>query len=635
MLPEQWMLHTFGQRIGDYLRESRSEPLGLAAVEVDRLLKVSGVRRMLTQWRSEDVKSPAGRKSILDETAALSLILLQIRLGRPTMITEMTQTMLQLSPTHRKILHLPHDGLDAPVYERIWAAIQRLIHLVDEFPGRRDKVLTQAEFRQVVANRDLVACEVRRTRMFELANALVHASWLLLPEELRNRYEGNTAIDATFVPLYGKAGNPSSRNLDGDRRTANPFGGWYRREGDHGAVTHADARALNKSDPKGKHKGTSAKKLQWGVEAEIARMTANHLAERDQFPLLTTGLSFHIPGAVSGEGLRMLESLIGRGHHVNLYIMDRAYSNAKYLDFQVPARRHGVKLVFDYKATDLGVKAHDKRGFIQVSGAWYLDTLPVVHREADGVILAARTKYGHDAARLAKAEAAFAKTQKGTPSRADDFESDSDPDPPGEVDLTIDAAMKKYRAAARSLALAEELYAKQFERRAHYMLKAKGQMSQDGTRRYLMPEPSEENNLLKAPHRYKQKTVMMKLPTNVAPNDANPGGLKHEQYFPWGGAQWSAAYGMRNGVESVNRNLKRSQYEDIANPDNRAVRGNTFTYLIIALATVVENMRQILSFYKRKLAIDKVTAKNREIPGTFWQSTDPAAPTGEGPQPPG
>jgi hypothetical protein len=46
-------------------------------------------------------------------------------------------------------------------------------------------------------------------------------------------------------------------------------------------------------------------------------------------------------------------------------------------------------------------------------------------------------------------------------------------------------------------------------------------------------------------------------------------------------------------------------------------------------------MRQTLSFYKRKLAIDKVTAKNREIPGTFWQSTDPAALTVEGPQPPG
>ena len=91
---------------------------------------------------------------------------------------------------------------------------------------------------------------------------------------------------------------------------------------------------------------------------------------------------------------------------------------------------------------------------------------------------------------------------------------------------------------------------------------------------------------------------------------------------------------MRNGVESVNRNLKRSQYEDIANPDNRAVRGNTFTYLVTALATVVENMRQMLSFYKRKLAVDKVTPKNREIPSTFWQSPGPIDLTAESPQPP-
>jgi len=32
--------------------------------------------------------------------------------------------------------------------------------------------------------------------------------------------------------------------------------------------------------------------------------------------------------------------------------------------------------------------AHDTRGFIQVSGAWYLDTLPTVLREADFAICA-------------------------------------------------------------------------------------------------------------------------------------------------------------------------------------------------------------------------------------------------------
>ena len=111
---------------------------------------------------------------------------------------------------------------------------------------------------------------------------------------------------------------------------------------------------------------------------------------------------------------------------------------------------------------------------------------------------------------------------------------------------------------------------------------------------------------------------------------ANAGGLKHEQHFVWGSDQWSAANGMRNGVESVNRNLKRSQYEDIADADKRAVRGNTFTYLVVALATVIENLRKILSFYKKQLAVVEVTPKNHGLPSTYWQSPfspeDPGRP---------
>ena len=48
---------------------------------------------------------------------------------------------------------------------------------------------------------------------------------------------------------------------------------------------------------------------------------------------------------------------------------------------------------------------------------------------------------------------------------------------------------------------------------------------------------------------------------------------------------------MRNGVESANRNLKRTQFENIADPDLRAVRGNTFTHIVVTLAAVAENMR--------------------------------------------
>jgi hypothetical protein len=49
------------------------------------------------------------------------------------------------------------------------------------------------------------------------------------------------------------------------------------------------------------------------------------------------------------------------------------------------------------------------------------------------------------------------------------------------------------------------------------------------------------------------------------------------------------------------------------------VRGNTFTYLVTALATVVENLRQIVSFYKRQLAVVPLTAKNKNLRSTFWQ----------------
>ena len=92
---------------------------------------------------------------------------------------------------------------------------------------------------------------------------------------------------------------------------------------------------------------------------------------------------------------------------------------------------------------------------------------------------------------------------------------------------------------------------------------------------------------------------------------------------------------MRNVVPSANRNLKRTKFENIADPDLRAIHGNTFTYIVVALAAVVENMRQILTFYKKELAIFTMTAKNNDIARTYWQSECPATTNDESIQPPG
>jgi hypothetical protein len=80
-------------------------------------------------------------------------------------------------------------------------------------------------------------------------------------------------------------------------------------------------------------------------------------------------------------------------------------------------------------------------------------------------------------------------------------------------------------------------------------------------------------------------TVMMKRPEGKEATEQNAGGL---------------------------HNLKRSQFEGIADSGKRAVRGNTFTYLVVALATVVENLRQIISFFERQLAIVTLNAKNHK-----------------------
>jgi hypothetical protein len=114
----------------------------------------------------------------------------------------------------------------------------------------------------------------------------------------------------------------------------------------------------------------------------------------------------------------------------------------------------------------------------------------------------------------------------------------------------------------------------------------------------------------------------MHRPEGDEATKANASGLKHEQFYEFGSAAWIAANGMPNGVESTNRSLKRSQYEDIADPDNRPTRGNTFTYIVAALATVVENLRQIMSFYKDRLALTKKTPKNQFLPSTYWDSAD-------------
>jgi hypothetical protein len=169
---------------------------------------------------------------------------------------------------------------------------------------------------------------------------------------------------------------------------------------------------------------------------------------------------------------------------------------------------------------------------------------------------------------------------------------------------------------------AEQLYQKQVEQRAKYMLKPKGQLTPEGIRRYIIPTDAPGYAKWKAKTGSHQgTTVTMTLPTpEELEKDKRAGGAKDEQYYHFGTPEWKRVYGLRNTVESANRNAKRSQFEDLADPNKRSVHGNTFTYIVIALALVSENLRQIVSFFKRRLVLKKLTSKTTYAPDSFWQS---------------
>jgi hypothetical protein len=50
---------------------------------------------------------------------------------------------------------------------------------------------------------------------------------------------------------------------------------------------------------------------------------------------------------------------------------------------------------------------------------------------------------------------------------------------------------------------------------------------------------------------------------------------------------------------------------------------------------VSENLRKMIKFFKEKLALEKLTAKNERLASTFWQSHDTITSFDESDKPPG
>jgi hypothetical protein len=117
----------------------------------------------------------------------------------------------------------------------------------------------------------------------------------------------------------------------------------------------------------------------WGYEATFAVSGSDGPDEPQSIPSLVVGMApLHKPGHdVGANATRALRSVHDRGHPANFLAADRAYTNAKPDDFQLPVRALGYRPVLDYKIDQLGVQT-SFGGMLQIEGAWYCPSIPDV-----------------------------------------------------------------------------------------------------------------------------------------------------------------------------------------------------------------------------------------------------------------
>lgn len=206
----------------------------------------------------------------------------------------------------------------------------------------------------------------RQRRIDWFCNELVDSSVKLAGRHL-DPWKGNTAIDATFVPVTGKAGK-SRTGKGANARYAiystNVDAGWYLRAG-------------RDSDHAGENgRGGKKPKSEYGYEFEVITMVPNRPGEaEDQLPLLIRAIGLHRPGRLAQHPANMYQGLHDRGCPAGLVLADRAYNNLDIERFAQPLTALGHDFVLDYRSDQLGTAAFYK-DFILVEGQWYLNFMP-------------------------------------------------------------------------------------------------------------------------------------------------------------------------------------------------------------------------------------------------------------------
>lgn len=335
----------------------------------------SGLVEKSDEWYWEDKggRKAAGKPRLVSTRTALTLYLLMSVEHSPQIVDDMARLVAaRLSNKSKQYLGLwdPRNPRKKAKqwYWPLYHATQRIIDPIDPKPARsgdRRKFPTLEEIELILEQRKKHGDHRKQQRLEWFVNRLIDATVKETPADVLDVWQGDTAIDATVVPVYGKNGAPWSKKeaKKAQKRGALEFdGGWYLRTGRHELTDE--------------HK--SAKKAVFGYDASVVTMTAHDPNDMNLHPLLVLGIGLTVPSAeVAETAVKVYKDIDARGYKKGRATGDRAYGPGTAEEkYQIPMRKMGYELVMDYKDIQLGKVQGHYKGAIMVEGGFYCHNMP-------------------------------------------------------------------------------------------------------------------------------------------------------------------------------------------------------------------------------------------------------------------
>ena len=140
----QRMLALFDRTLDDFEHEVANETLPKVYIEqACKIVRESGAGVELERWKSEARRTNAGAKPLISLPAVLVLFLAHALAGLPLTYTELATTLrLRLKHESRAALGIVgRRGTQAQWYDRAWAAVDRVVKLIDPYPHRDRRVV--------------------------------------------------------------------------------------------------------------------------------------------------------------------------------------------------------------------------------------------------------------------------------------------------------------------------------------------------------------------------------------------------------------------------------------------------------------------------------------------------------------